>query len=245
MGQEKLHASVLLLLCLSLPVGASSPTIPAGGEPEPATPWVELSEIARQEISTMDHDHALAEDKLLLALSSARAANAGPAVIGALLDQLSGVYRVTDEDRVEETLQEALRIKRRGLGQEHPAVADTLDLLADWRESQGRWDEALTIRLEALGLRREQLGPRHPKVAESLLLLGARADSLGDDEEALHLYQQAIDVLEESGAVNESYHAALAGASGIERRRGNLDRSRYYSEKAATAYERLQGSAKP
>ncbi|OUL28469.1 tetratricopeptide repeat protein, partial [Nostoc sp. 106C] len=75
---------------------------------------------------------------------------------------------------------QALSLKRRLLGEEHPSVATSLNNLAGLYDSQGRYSEAEPLYLQALGIRERQLGVNHPKtvnVRENLAYLRDRLAS--------------------------------------------------------------------
>ena len=64
--------------------------------------------------------------------------------------------------------EEALSIRRRVLGVDHPDLADSLNNLANWYHAQGKYDEAEPLYDEALSITRRVLGADHPNTASSL-----------------------------------------------------------------------------
>ena len=88
-----------------------------------------------------------------------------------------------------------LQTTKQRLGNDHPAVATSLNNLAGLYESQGRYGEAEPLYEEALALRRKLLGDDHPDVASSLNNLALLYNSQGRYGEAEPLYLQAIDIL--------------------------------------------------
>ncbi|MBD2465714.1 tetratricopeptide repeat protein [Oscillatoria sp. FACHB-1407] len=80
------------------------------------------------------------------------------------------------------------------LGEEHPAVATSLNNLAALYASQGRYREAEPLYIQALDLSRQILGEEHPDVASSLNNLAGLYDSQGRYSEAEPLYIQALDL---------------------------------------------------
>ncbi|OUL34866.1 tetratricopeptide repeat protein, partial [Nostoc sp. 106C] len=87
---------------------------------------------------------------------------------------------------------QALSLRRRLLGEEHPDVATSLNNLAVLYESQGRYSEAEPLYLQALELTRRLLGEQHPLVATSLNNLAGLYESQGRYSEAEPLYLQAL-----------------------------------------------------
>ncbi|CCI34922.1 Kinesin light chain (fragment) [Microcystis aeruginosa PCC 9701] len=57
---------------------------------------------------------------------------------------------------------EALDLRKRLLGDNHPSVATSLNNLAELYNSQGRYTEAEPLYLEAINIFRERLGENHP-----------------------------------------------------------------------------------
>ena len=84
------------------------------------------------------------------------------------------------------------RSLRDRLGQEHPAVAISLNNLAALYYSQGRYEAAEPFYLEALEMFKYLLGEQHPAVATSLNNLAALYWAQGRYEEAEPLYIEAL-----------------------------------------------------
>jgi len=73
--------------------------------------------------------------------------------------QLQGGYK-----EAKPLYEEALDIRRRTLGTDHPDVAETLNNLGAWYYSQGDYAEAKTLFKQALVIWERTLGPDHPNV---------------------------------------------------------------------------------
>jgi tetratricopeptide (TPR) repeat protein len=95
------------------------------------------------------------------------------------------------------------------LGEEHPAVATSLNNLANLYHSQGRYSEAEPLYLEALELWRRNLGEEHPAVATSLNNLANLYYSQGRYSEAEPLLLQALE-LTRRNLGEEHPHVALS-----------------------------------
>ena len=65
-------------------------------------------------------------------------------------------------------LEQALAIREKALGPDHPHVATSLNNLAELYRAQGRYDLAEPKYQSALGIREKALDPDHPDVATSL-----------------------------------------------------------------------------
>jgi tetratricopeptide (TPR) repeat protein len=96
--------------------------------------------------------------------------------------------RLHDPDVVEaEALcRRSLALNRRLFGNQNGQVANSLNLLANVLETQGRWAEAEDLQREALAMQKHLLGSEHPKVAKLLYELAAflaiHKDRLADAE---------------------------------------------------------------
>jgi tetratricopeptide (TPR) repeat protein len=79
------------------------------------------------------------------------------------LNNLAGLYDSQGRYTEAEPLYlEALDLRKRLLGDNHPDVALSLNNLAGLYDSQGRYTEAEPLYLEALDLRKRLLGDNHP-----------------------------------------------------------------------------------
>ena len=87
---------------------------------------------------------------------------------------------------------EALAMFKRLLGDEHPAVATSLNDLAWLYGSQGRYSDAESLYVEALAMRKRLLGDEHPHVATSLNNLARLYMSQGRYSDAEPLSVEAL-----------------------------------------------------
>ncbi|MBD2054539.1 tetratricopeptide repeat protein [Oculatella sp. FACHB-28] len=88
--------------------------------------------------------------------------------------------------------EELVEIGKGWWGEEHPAVASSLNNLAVLYKSQGRYEEAEPLYLQALQLRQRLLGQDHPDVASSLSNLAVLYQHQGRYEEAEPLPNLAV-----------------------------------------------------
>eukprot|EP00741_Cyanophora_paradoxa_P000031 tig00000057_g29.t1 len=96
-------------------------------------------------------------------------------------------------------LQDALRLKKKALGAEHPKVALAMQNLAVLLKSQGDYAAARAMYEEALQLLKKALGTEHRDVAMTMQNLAGVLAEQGDYaaarpmyEEALHAYKKAL-----------------------------------------------------
>ena len=67
--------------------------------------------------------------------------------------------------KAEPLYQEALRIRQKVLGPEHPDTAGSLNNLASLYQHMGEYAKAEPLYQEALRIRQKVLGPEHPDTA--------------------------------------------------------------------------------
>lgn len=103
---------------------------------------------------------------------------------------------------------EALAIEEAARGPDHPEVAGTLSLIADWTVRRGRPGEATSLYARALTIFAAQLGPGHELTRQATANLAANLQMLGRYGEAEALYRGALDHALGKGA--NSRDAALA-----------------------------------
>ena len=89
-------------------------------------------------------------------------------------------------------LEQALAIRQRVLGQEHPDTATSLNNLAYLYKSQGHYEQAEPLYEQALAIYVKVLGQEHPDTAGNLNNLALLYQSQGRSEQAEPLYEQAL-----------------------------------------------------
>ncbi|MBX7081734.1 MAG: serine/threonine-protein kinase [Nannocystaceae bacterium] len=121
----------------------------------------------------------------------------------------------------------ALALKRRILGESHPAVAITIFNLANARDEQGEHDRALAEMLEALAMFERELGPNHPSVGNCANNLGSMVHVRGELDQAVRWYERALAVKEANfGADSIQLTSTLGNLGNLEIERGDLARAR-------------------
>lgn len=182
-----------LTLLLALPVVAQS--------------WPDHLEAGRKALSELEVYKA--REHLNDALEQAVTDEAGPESISEILDFKSDVVLALEgRDAARETLREVYQYKLERLGPEHPALADTLDRMAEIETSP---EAQLLLYREGFELRREALGPDHPKTAKSWTWLGAWYTLQDQPETAIPMFEKAVAILEDEPELAEDLLSALAG----------------------------------
>lgn len=95
-------------------------------------------------------------------------------------------------------LEQALAIRGKSLGPDHPDVAQSLNNLAVLYHSQGEYAKAEPLYQRALAITKNSLGPDHPDLAGSLNNLAELCRAQGQYAKAEPLYQQAVAILEKA-----------------------------------------------
>ena len=169
------------------------------GEKDPslATLYARMGEIYKQRLERSECQDYQQEQELAIQYYS-KAANLQKELgleedFASTLNNLAGLYRSQGRySEAEPLYEQALALRKRLLGEEHPDVAESLNDLAGLYDSQGRYSEAEPLYKQALAMCKRLLGEEHPHVATSLNNLAELYDSQGRYSEAEPLYEQAL-----------------------------------------------------
>lgn len=93
-------------------------------------------------------------------------------------------------------LNDALSIRGKTLGENHPAVAATLNNLAVLYGKRGKYKDAEPLCKRALEIREKVLGKDHPDVAKQLNNLALLCQNQGKYDEVEKYYQRALEIYE-------------------------------------------------
>lgn len=162
-----------------------------------------------------------------------------PLLRARLLDTLGGIdTELGLYDQARPLLAEALEIRERLRGKEHPEVADTLLRLGSLAQRSGRGD-AVALFARALSIREKRLGPEAPEVAEALNRLGVGLAAQGKLELGERTLLRALDLGEKNWGPDDPRVAkVLHNLSGIAMYRGETERGARYLERALAIRER-------
>ncbi len=105
--------------------------------------------------------------------------------------------RLFDYVAARDTLEQALPLARKGMGESHPLVSVLLSNLAQTERRLGHHERAATLQREDLALSVKVQGPRHPDVGISWLGLAQILSEQGSPQEALEALNEAIPLLSE------------------------------------------------
>ncbi len=92
--------------------------------------------------------------------------------------------------------EEALALRERALGEQHPSVLRSLNNLAAAHGAAGEYADARALSERALAIGRSILGPDHPAVADSLNVIALISRAEGDLERAHELHTRVLELRE-------------------------------------------------
>jgi tetratricopeptide (TPR) repeat protein len=168
------------------------------------------------------------------------------------LNNLAELYRTQGRyDQAEPLYLQALELRKRLLGEDHPDVATSLNNLAELYNSQGRYDRAEPLCLQALELRKRLLGEDHPDIATSLnnlalLYKSQRYKSQGHYDQAEPLYLQALELRKRLlGEDHPDVVTSLSNLAGLYNSQGRYDQAELLCLQALELSKRLLGEDHP
>lgn len=93
--------------------------------------------------------------------------------------------------------QQSLTIREQVFGSDHPAIAESLNVLAILSRARSNYEQAERLHQQALAIRQKALGLRHPATAESLNNLGVIYHTQRKYKQAEPLLHQALSIYKE------------------------------------------------
>jgi CHAT domain-containing protein/tetratricopeptide (TPR) repeat protein len=146
----------------------------------------------------------------------------------------------------ERSCREALEIRRKVLGEEHPDTAASYNNVAVCLQDQGQHGKALPLYEKALTIRRKVLGEEHPSTGTSYNNVAACLDAQGQHGKALPLFEKALTIRrkllgEEHPHTAESYNNVAACLNA----QGQHGKALPLYEKALTIRRKVLGEEHP
>lgn len=163
-----------------------------GGENQPAYARC-LNTLATAYWSAKDYTHA--RERFEQARAACKALHLdGTSDYALVLNNLGALYQTQlhDCDRAAALYEESLAIRRRTLGERHPAVIQSLTNLASLANYRGDYNKALRLSKQVLERCRESLSPDHPLLADSWMDLGMDRYALGEEGPAAKDFEEAL-----------------------------------------------------
>ena len=141
---------------------------------------------------------------------------------------------------------QALELRKKALGSEHPEVAESLNNLAELHRARGDYKRALPLLERALAIRETALGIDHPDVAISLDNLAGLHRDKGDYEKALPLFERALAIFEKTlDQDHPNVAIALDNLAGLHQDKGDYERALSLFERALAIFEKALGPKHP
>ena len=114
-----------------------------------------------------------------------------------LNQEMISLYQKGEYDRAVIVAKKALEVARKNHGENHPAVATSLNYLASLYYSQALYAQAEPLYKRSLAIREKALGPNHPEVATSLNNLATLYHSQGLYTQAEPLFKRSLTITRE------------------------------------------------
>lgn len=133
----------------------------------------------------------------------------------ALNQKATELYKAGRYQEAVPLAQQALEIREKAFGPEHPDTAISLNNLALLYYDMRAYDQALPLYQRVLKIREKTLGPDHLTITGSLNNLAATYKAMRAYDQALPLYQQALKIYEKArgpgaaGDQSQGLHGAL------------------------------------
>jgi tetratricopeptide (TPR) repeat protein len=191
--------------------------------------------------SNLDPEFALAEAEKV------RRRGGDEAMLARLLNRAGTAFRERGEfQKAELALREALEIRERTLGAEHPHTAASLSGLALLYKVQGEYAKALPLYERSLAIFEKALGAEHPLTAQGLNNLAGLYDDQGDSAKALPLYERSLAIREKSlGVEHPDTATSLNNLAGLYRTQGEYAQALPLYELSLAIFEKVLGAQHP
>ncbi|MGK7935249.1 MAG: tetratricopeptide repeat protein [Xenococcaceae cyanobacterium] len=163
-----------------------------------------------------------------------------------LNQQVEQLYQQGKYNEAIPLAEQALAIRKKVLGDNHPDVAESLNNLAVLYESQGRYTEAEPLYQQALTIRKQQLGDNHPDVAESLNNLAVLYESQGRYSEAETLHKESLAIRKQRlGDNHPNVAQSLNNLAGVYLSQGRYTEAEPLYQQALTIRKQQLGDNHP
>ena len=136
-------------------------------------------------------------------------------------------------DRAKPLYEQSLAIREKVFGDEHPAVAISLNNLAELHRVQGHYDQAKPLYERSLAILEKVHGDEHPSVATSLNNLASLHRTQGNYDKAKPLFERALAIYEKVFGKEHSLVAtSLNNLANLHREQGNHEKATPLLERA-------------
>jgi len=168
----------------------------------------------------------------------------GPAPYPALVRDLQRV--IGQEARAESLYQQALAIKEKVLGPDHPDTASTFNNLANLYKDQGKDEQAELLYLRVLDIYEKVLRPEHPDIAGTLYNLANLYRDQNKYDEAEALFQRDLAIKEKAlGPEHPDTALSLDNLASLYSEQGRNERAETLYMRALAIREKMLGPEHP
>ncbi len=170
-----------------------------------------------------------------------------PEIQARMMHELGKVYeRLGAYEEAESLLESALDIRKTRFGEEHLAVADTLQRLAEVLLGKAHYQRAESLLVEALAIRQKLLGGDHESIAECLDALGTTYSFTADNARAEDCFEQALAMSERlHGAEHPSVAIGLANRARVLADQGRYAEAEPIQRRALELLQKAHGEEHP
>ncbi len=153
---------------------------------------------------------------------------------------------IAEYEKAQELYSQVLEIRKRVLGEEHPATATSYNNLASVYASQGEYRKAEGLYGKALRISERVLGEEHPATAASYNNLAGVHESQGKYEKAKGLYEKALRIRERVlGEEHPDTAASYNNLAGLYASQGRYGKAEGLYRKVLAIYARVLGEEHP
>ena len=156
------------------------------------------------------------------------------------------LYRAGQYGEAVPLAEQAIAIRKRLLGEKHPAYANSLNNLALLYQAQGNPTKAEPLYLEALAIDKQALGQNHPDYATDLINLAALYRAQGHYAKAEPLLVTALAIYKQaSGEKSTDYATSVNNLAILYRLEGNYAKAEPLLVEALAIRKQLLGEKHP
>ena len=149
-------------------------------------------------------------------------------------------------DEAQPLLVQALAIRQKALGPEHPDVAQSLNNLARLHRAQGQYAKAEPLYHQSLAIMKKALGPEHTDVADGLNNLSALYHAQGEYAKAEPLFRQSLAIRKKAlGPEHPDVAASLNNLAAIYYAQGQYAKAEPLYQQALAIMKKALGPEHP
>jgi tetratricopeptide (TPR) repeat protein len=145
----------------------------------------------------------------------------------------------------EELNVQAMQMRKRVLGDEHPDTLTSMANLASTYMNQGRWKEAEELNVQAMQMRRRVLGDEHPDTLLSMSNLAQALSGQGKYEEAETMNRQTLAIREVLGREHHDTLTSMSNPALVLSRQGKYEEAAKLNRRALEGQEKALGEWHP